>query len=243
MKKITRIVNTIALACAASTADASLINRGNGFIYDDVLDITWLQNAHLAASNTFGVSGIEADGQMVWDTANLWISAMNVAGYKGFHNWRMPTVRPLNGESWNLTVSYDGSTDKGYNNYSTSMELSNLFYSTLGNLGVCNTSGGCGGGANGYAEWGLINTGPFLNFTNVDRYWTKIENPANSARAFDFDFERGQTGTGNKDGTFFVWAVLDGDVAKLTAVPVPAAAWLFGSGLLGLVGVAQRKAR
>jgi hypothetical protein len=27
----------------------------------------------------------------------------------------------------------------------------------------------------------------------------------------------------------------------LTSVPVPAAAWLFGSGLLGLVGIARRK--
>jgi hypothetical protein len=27
------------------------------------------------------------------------------------------------------------------------------------------------------------------------------------------------------------------------AVPVPAAVWLFGSGLLGLIGVARRKAR
>jgi len=28
---------------------------------------------------------------------------------------------------------------------------------------------------------------------------------------------------------------------SLTTVPVPAAAWLFGSGLLGLVGIARRK--
>ena len=34
------------------------------------------------------------------------------------------------------------------------------------------------------------------------------------------------------------WAVQSGDVG---AVPVPAAVWLFGSGLLGLVGVARRK--
>ncbi|WP_424206737.1 VPLPA-CTERM sorting domain-containing protein [Sulfuricaulis sp.] len=27
----------------------------------------------------------------------------------------------------------------------------------------------------------------------------------------------------------------------LAPVPIPAAAWLFGSGLLGLIGVAQRK--
>jgi len=30
---------------------------------------------------------------------------------------------------------------------------------------------------------------------------------------------------------------------KLSAVPVPAAVWLFGSGLLGLVGIARRKTR
>jgi len=34
------------------------------------------------------------------------------------------------------------------------------------------------------------------------------------------------------------WAVADGDI---NAVPVPAAVWLFGSGFLGLVGVARRK--
>jgi hypothetical protein len=32
-------------------------------------------------------------------------------------------------------------------------------------------------------------------------------------------------------------------VTDVSAVPVPAAAWLFGSGLLGLVGVARRKSR
>ncbi len=36
----------------------------------------------------------------------------------------------------------------------------------------------------------------------------------------------------------YAWAVRDGDVG---AVPVPAAVWLFGSGLIGLLGVARRK--
>jgi hypothetical protein len=35
--------------------------------------------------------------------------------------------------------------------------------------------------------------------------------------------------------------VIEVDVQVVPAVPVPAAAWLFGSGLLGLVGVARRK--
>ena len=33
------------------------------------------------------------------------------------------------------------------------------------------------------------------------------------------------------------------DLVAPTVVPVPAAAWLFGSGLVGLIGVARRKAR
>ena len=34
---------------------------------------------------------------------------------------------------------------------------------------------------------------------------------------------------------------LEGTIGSVSAVPVPAAVWLFGSGLLGLVGVARRK--
>jgi hypothetical protein len=40
--------------------------------------------------------------------------------------------------------------------------------------------------------------------------------------------------------TALAWAVRDGDVAA-SVVPLPAAAWLFGSGLLGLFGVSRRK--
>jgi len=40
-------------------------------------------------------------------------------------------------------------------------------------------------------------------------------------------------------GTYYeVWSV---DITPATVIPVPAAVWLFGSGLLGLVGVARRK--
>jgi hypothetical protein len=43
--------------------------------------------------------------------------------------------------------------------------------------------------------------------------------------------------TSNTDLGYFVTI----SVESVSAVPVPAAAWLFGSGLLGLVGVARLK--
>ena len=42
--------------------------------------------------------------------------------------------------------------------------------------------------------------------------------------------------TGSSGGSYTV------AMAALTPVPVPASVWLFGSGLLGLVGVTRRKA-
>ena len=58
------------------------------------------------------------------------------------------------------------------------------------------------------------------------------------------------TGTGNVVG-YFDFVLLDGEFNLISgfvdsfgdaaAVPVPAAVWLFGSGLLGLVGIARRK--
>jgi len=43
-------------------------------------------------------------------------------------------------------------------------------------------------------------------------------------------------------GTFMGTTLLGAKIGAVSAVPVPAAVWLFGSGLLGLVGIARRKA-
>jgi len=78
---------------------AELHDRGGGLIYDDVLDITWLQDANLAVSETFGASVISTTGQMDWDTAIRWIEAMNASSYLGFNQWRLPKIMPINGAS------------------------------------------------------------------------------------------------------------------------------------------------
>jgi hypothetical protein len=48
-------------------------------------------------------------------------------------------------------------------------------------------------------------------------------------------------GEGNQDLSDESWAMDNLRVGVATVVPIPAAAWLFGSGLLGLVGVARHK--
>ena len=51
--------------------------------------------------------------------------------------------------------------------------------------------------------------------------------------------DSGRQNTYSKTNNLYAWAVRSGDVS---AVPVPAAIWLFGSGLLGITGIARRKA-
>ncbi|MCK5092950.1 MAG: VPLPA-CTERM sorting domain-containing protein, partial [Gammaproteobacteria bacterium] len=55
-----------------------------------------------------------------------------------------------------------------------------------------------------------------------------------------FNTYDGKQSYNGKSYSYYAWAVHDGDVGA-SVVPVPAAVWLFGSGLIGLVGFARRK--
>lgn len=210
--------------------------------YDTNLDITWLANANLAASNTFGVvghgydDGINYDGSVNWDGANRWITAMNNAHYLGYSDWRLPRTWPVNGTTYNFDPRTDGSTDVGVNisapgtvyEGSKGSEMANLFYNTLGNQGGYTTAGAYN--PNG----GLKNAGPFQNVRNA--YWSGTDIVfMRSAWIFN-------TVTGNQTGyperyVFFAWAVRDGDVA---AVPEPGTWAMFLGGLAAMGAIARR---
>ena len=78
-------------------------------------------------------------------------------------------------------------------------------------------------------------------------YWSGTV--ISSTEALSFAFKEGTQSTSDKKGSysdkkgsyFYAWAVHKGDVANMprtiTSVPVPAAIWLFGSGLIALLGV------
>ena len=61
-------------------ANATLIDRGSGLIYCDVLDVTWLSNADLG-------------GSMNWYEAMDWADQLV---YMGFENWRLPRANEMN---------------------------------------------------------------------------------------------------------------------------------------------------
>lgn len=249
------------------TAQASLFDRGNGLIYDDVLDVTWLQNANLAASETFGVSGIQANGSMDWATAQNWISAMNASNYQGFNNWRLPDVTPINGQYFDYGSRpdgdsiYIGNSDWGYNISSPNSELAYMYYANLGNqsryvptydeqTGLIdiftptqnpNWTGDLNSTSQG---WTIIYGEPTyvdpVTFSNLQSYayWSGVEYALpESAWAF-YNYEGGQFAY-LKNSQFYAWAVRDGDVS---AVPLPAAAWLFLSGMIGVLGLKRKRA-
>ncbi len=69
-------------------------------VYDPVADVTWLANADLARTQTFGAQCtngdgtpcIAADGSMSHTTAVAWINGMNAAVYLGHANWQLPLI-------------------------------------------------------------------------------------------------------------------------------------------------------
>ena len=74
-------------------SNAILWDRGGGLIYDDFLDITWLQDANYAQT-----SGYDSDGRMTWSQAVTWASGLS------YHDpirdviwddWRLPTIPEL----------------------------------------------------------------------------------------------------------------------------------------------------
>ncbi|NJD04954.1 MAG: DUF1566 domain-containing protein [Methylococcaceae bacterium] len=158
---------------------------------------------HQIASGDFNTG----NGQMNWWAAQAWVRYLNSINYKGFDNWRLPMLRPVNGIAFRYKFSCDGSTDYGKNNTEknvTASELGHVFYNELGNLSDTDTS--CALRQTGY---GVTNRGPFRNLKNAV-YWTGRKFKRYPENAWHFHTYNGGQGNDYKGVQFYVWPVRTG---------------------------------
>lgn len=238
----------IAASLVSGAAQAALEGRDlNGSAgsfeayYDTVLDITWLADANYAQT-----SGYDTDGKMDWATANTWaanLSFFNPLTNQTYADWRLPTVSPINGTSFNYSMSYNGSTDYGYNVSeqdtafagATGNEMAHLFYNSLDNKGQV-TPSSVYPSFTIQAGYGLVNKGPFTNL-QAYYYWSATGYAPNIDYAWFFGWTSGFQNGGNQFNGFYALAVSPGDVA---AVPEAETYALMLAGL-GLIGWRARR--
>lgn len=209
IKLIKSTINALAITLSFSNVSvAELFDRGDGLIYDNVLDITWLQNANLAASNLFGLtydeplgyymsdnSGYEGyiysfNNSMNWPGAMFWIDAMNTANYLGFNDWRLPDMDKNNDGT--VVVCATSTESECQDN-----EFGHLYYYGTGTtLGSGITSS---------------NPDPFINVLNG--YLSSTEHALNTKSVWNFRFNYNyRMDVSGKNSNLHVWAVRSGDV-------------------------------
>jgi len=199
----------VVLVVLAGTAQAGLVNRNGGMIYDTTRNITWLADMNYAKTSGYTGNDVLVDGRMRWNAATAW--ADNLV-YGGFDDWRLPTLNT----SFDKTCSdtYDsGMFTQYYGTGCTGGELSGLFVTDLGNKANESVLNQVGDTAEQKANLAL--------FSNVKAYYywsgTQASFGLASNYAWDFNSFGGIQDYASKNVEFYAVAVRPGDVT--TSVP------------------------
>lgn len=250
--KTTLIAASVALSAFSLNAQAALTSYTSGgkdVVYSSVSNVTWTKDANLLGSmitsqgfstvvnnilsispaitntpNFFSPTGtytltssdFSSNGQVTWFGAMAFVKYLNSTNYGSSNQWRLPNVA-------NTAIGYNTAT----NGATAGDELVELFYSELG----------------GSVARNIPNTATFDN-EQANLYWSGTEYAGGPESVWFFDNSFGIQSYRGKNNLYYAWAVSPGQIATSStpsAVPVPAVAWLFGSGLVGLAGLRRRK--
>jgi len=165
----------------------------------------------LADANYAKTSGHDQFGLLTWEEAMTWAENLE---FMGATEWRLPTSDP-------------SCFEFGCAN----SEMGHLFYNELGGSSDRNI---------------FSSTDPdlalFQNIQTANGYWSSTQSALDVllGRAQSFYFGNGAQGPAETNFFLYAWAVHDGDPFA-PPIPIPPALYLFGTALLGLIGVARRK--
>jgi len=106
MKKVILCFALFAGLCLSTNVNATLYDRGGGLIYDDVLDITWLSDAHYVNTSQTAINP-DSYGRMQWQDAMIWAADLE---YGGYDDWRLPDASGTNEMSYMFYYNLGGSS-------------------------------------------------------------------------------------------------------------------------------------
>lgn len=236
MKTWTHRAAALGLLVFAGVAQAALVNRGGGMIYDTVLNITWLADMNYAVTSGYaaanaggtGSNRVNTNGTMGWDAANTW--ANNLV-YGGYDDWRLASLNAGD------TTCSGSTTPSGFPTHyfgtnCTGGELSHLFVTDLGNKADESVLTQTGDTAEQIANLAL--------FSNVQSsvYWSGTEFAPDPIGAWHFSSTPGVQYFGVKFNGAHALAVRPGDVA--VAVPEPQT-WALSLLALGAAAAVRRR--
>lgn len=197
----------VVMLVMTEATQATLYDRCSGLLYDDELDITWLQDANYAKT-----SGYDADGSMNFSDAVTWAEQLvyhdNMRNVN-YDDWRLPKNL---GDDLPFHFGWWFATGDDTPTVGPHSELSYMYYMNLDLNGYFNTWGAWqddfgifGDGTNsGQNDVGLV-----MNL-QAGAYW--LDYKWSGAPVYYWVFT---TNTGNhrtNGSTIYSWAVRDGDV-------------------------------
>ena len=196
----TRCVTFALLAGLGLTglAQAALVDRGGGLIYDTDLNVTWLADANYAKTSGYADTlGSGSDGKMTWNQAEAWVSRLvyhDPLRNVDLKGWRLPAT-PQPDPTCSVQV---GADSYGYN--CTGSELGHLFYKELGGKTATPIA--------------AAHNGSYSLFTHVpgSLYWSGTAYAPDASRAWGFMFDSGSSIIGGKGNRMYVLPVRPGDV-------------------------------